>query len=53
MPEQAQGIPGIPDLTHPTELLQFGTHILKGSLLLVLIVIALGIAIALLNFSAS
>ncbi|KOP25019.1 hypothetical protein AMR41_16460 [Hapalosiphon sp. MRB220] len=51
MPEQAQGIPGIPDLTHPTELLQFGTHILKGSLLLVFIVIALGIAIALLNFS--
>ncbi|MFQ4142434.1 hypothetical protein [Chlorogloeopsis sp. ULAP02] len=51
MSEPAQGIPGIPDLTHPTELLQFGTHTLKASLLLVFLVIALGVAIALINFS--
>ncbi|RUR76271.1 hypothetical protein ACF3DV_22160 [Chlorogloeopsis fritschii PCC 9212] len=51
MSEPAQGIPGIPDLTHPTELLQFGTHALKASLLLVFLVIALGVAIALINFS--
>lgn len=51
MSEPAQGIPGIPDLTHPTELFQFGTHALKASLLLVFVVVALGIAIAVLNFS--
>ncbi|NDJ22358.1 hypothetical protein GS682_12080 [Nostoc sp. B(2019)] len=47
----AQGIPGLPDLTHPTELVQFGTQVLKGSLLLVFLVIALGVAIALFSFS--
>ncbi|MBD2777166.1 hypothetical protein [Iningainema tapete] len=51
MSESAQGIPGIPDLTHPAELLQFGNQILKASLLIVLLVIALGVVIALLNFS--
>lgn len=47
----AQGIPGLPDLTHPTELVQFGTQVLKGSLLLVFLVVALGVAIALISFS--
>ncbi|ARV57504.1 hypothetical protein BZZ01_01635 [Nostocales cyanobacterium HT-58-2] len=51
MPESSQGIPGLPDLTHPTELIQFGTHLLKASLLLVFLVVALGIAIALLSFA--
>ncbi|MBW4625188.1 MAG: hypothetical protein KME49_06705 [Brasilonema octagenarum HA4186-MV1] len=51
MSESAQGIPGLPDLTHPSELMQFGTHLLKGSLLLVFLVFALGIAIALLSFA--
>ncbi|NMG07030.1 hypothetical protein [Brasilonema sp. UFV-L1] len=51
MSESAQGIPGLPDLTHPTELIQFGTHLLKASLLLVFLVLALGIAIALLSFA--
>ncbi|PMB18218.1 hypothetical protein [Fischerella thermalis] len=51
MPESAKGIPGIPDLTHPTELVQFGTDVLKASLLLVFVIVALGIAIALVNFS--
>ncbi|KYC41361.1 hypothetical protein WA1_21905 [Scytonema hofmannii PCC 7110] len=48
--ESAKGIPGLPDLTHPTELIQFGNHLLKASLLLVFLAIALGIAIALLSF---
>jgi hypothetical protein len=47
----AQGIPGLPDLTHPDELLKFGHQFLKGSLLLVFLVIALGVAIALISFS--
>ncbi|BAY11678.1 hypothetical protein [Calothrix sp. NIES-2098] len=51
MNSSAQGIPGLPDLTHPHELLQFGSQILKGSLLIVFLVIALGIAIALVSFS--
>jgi hypothetical protein len=51
MNSSAQGIPGLPDLTHPQELLQFGTQALKGSLLIVFLVIALGIAIALVSFS--
>lgn len=49
--QSSQGIPGLPDLTHPTELSQFGTQVLKASLLLVFLVGALGIAIALLSFS--
>ncbi|MBW4616110.1 MAG: hypothetical protein KME21_23105 [Desmonostoc vinosum HA7617-LM4] len=51
MSDTAQGIPGVPDLTHPTELLQFGDQVLKGSLLLVFLVLALGVAIALISFS--
>ncbi|MGF2040313.1 MAG: hypothetical protein RMZ43_034280 [Nostoc sp. CmiVER01] len=51
MSSSAQGIPGLPDLTHPIELVQFGTQALKASLLLVFLVVALGIAIALISFS--
>jgi hypothetical protein len=51
MNSSAQGIPGLPDLTHPQELVHFGTQALKGSLLIVFLVIALGIAIALISFS--
>ncbi|MEA5616996.1 hypothetical protein VB711_03940 [Cronbergia sp. UHCC 0137] len=47
----AQGIPGLPDLTHPQELVQFGTQALQISLLFVVLVMALGIAIALVSFS--
>lgn len=47
----AQAIPGLPDLTHPNELVQFGTQALKASLLLVFLVIGLGVAIALVSFS--
>ncbi|MEH2435852.1 MAG: hypothetical protein V7K25_16645 [Nostoc sp.] len=51
MSSVAQGIPGLPDLTHPIELVQFGTQALKASLLLVFLVVALGVAIALISFS--
>ncbi|MEA5505635.1 hypothetical protein VB735_21485 [Halotia wernerae UHCC 0503] len=46
-----QGVPGLPDLTHPTELIQFGTEVLKASLLLIFLIIALGVAIALISFA--
>ena len=51
MSSSAQGIPGLPDLTHPIELVQFGTQTLKASLLLVFLIVALGVAIALISFS--
>jgi hypothetical protein len=51
MSSTSQGIPGLPDLTHPTELLQFGTQAVQAALLFVFLVIALGVAIALINFS--
>ncbi|NES87214.1 MAG: hypothetical protein F6K10_41130, partial [Moorea sp. SIO2B7] len=47
----AQGIPGLPDLTHPNELIQFGKELLTSFLTLTLIVAALGIIIALISFS--
>jgi hypothetical protein len=51
MSVDAKGIPGLPDLTHPQELLQFGTQLLQSSLLLFFLIIALGVAIALISFS--
>ncbi|WP_341530737.1 hypothetical protein WKK05_16590 [Nostoc sp. UHCC 0302] len=51
MSSSTQGLPGLPDLTHPTELVEFGSQVLKGSLLLVFLVVALGVAIALMSFS--
>ncbi|MFM7405219.1 MAG: hypothetical protein ACKO3K_00745 [Cuspidothrix sp.] len=51
MSVDAKGIPGLPDLTHPQELVQFGTQLLQGSLLLVFLILALGVAIALISFS--
>lgn len=47
----AQGIPNLPDLTHPNELIEFGNQILKLSFKLGLLVGALGIAIALMSFA--
>ncbi|MEB3829425.1 hypothetical protein [Phormidium sp. CCY1219] len=46
-----QGIPGLPDLTHPNELIEFGGQVLKISVTLVMLVVGLGIAIAVLNWS--
>ncbi len=51
MSESAQGVPGLPDLTHPGELIQFGNGVIQSSLLLILLVLALGFAIALVSFS--
>ncbi|BAY18962.1 hypothetical protein NIES21_48210 [Anabaenopsis circularis NIES-21] len=51
MSSSNQGIPGLPDLTHPIELIQFGNQLLKASILLVFLVIALGVAIALISFA--
>ncbi|AFZ55819.1 hypothetical protein H6G54_26885 [Anabaena cylindrica FACHB-243] len=51
MSPSAQGIPGLPDLTHPHELVQFGTQVFQGSLLLIFLIVALGVAIALISFS--
>jgi hypothetical protein len=48
MYELAQGIPNLPDLTHPNELIEFGTQILKVSQKLAILAIVLGIALALL-----
>jgi hypothetical protein len=47
----AQGIPGLPDLTHPAELMKFGGQLLGMFPTLIFIVGGLGIAIALLSFS--
>jgi len=46
-----QGIPNLPDLTHPNELIKFGEQTVKYSLLLTILVIVLGIVIAIFNFS--
>ncbi|MFW6358413.1 MAG: hypothetical protein ACOC0N_04255 [Chroococcales cyanobacterium] len=44
--QRTQGIPSLPDLTHPHELLQFGEQLLSLFLTLALLVGALGIIIA-------
>jgi hypothetical protein len=46
-----QGIPSLPDLTHPQELIRFGTELLDSFITLAFLVAALGIAIALVGFS--
>lgn len=51
MNPQSQGIPALPDLTHPQELLQFGERLLIVFLIFVILAGLLGVAIALLNFS--
>lgn len=49
--EAAQGIPGLPDLTQPTQLIEFGSRVLRVFFLIAGIVGFLGIVLALLNFS--
>lgn len=46
-----QGIPNLPDLTHPHELLEFGSQIMKISLSLAIFMAFLGLVIAVMNFS--
>ncbi|WP_228061458.1 hypothetical protein [[Phormidium] sp. LEGE 05292] len=47
----AQGIPQLPDLTQPSQIMQFGSEILRLFLILIGLVGVLGMAIALLSFS--
>ncbi|GGA05081.1 hypothetical protein [Okeania sp. KiyG1] len=49
--QSTQGIPNIPDITHPQELIEFGNQILKVSLILIILIGFLGIGIAILNSS--
>jgi hypothetical protein len=46
-----QGIPNLPDLTHPNELMEFGSEIIKISLNLGIFMAFLGLVIAVINFS--
>jgi hypothetical protein len=45
MPEDSQGIPNLPDLTHPEELINFGTQIFNHFLTITLILIAFGLVL--------
>ncbi|MGD1714825.1 hypothetical protein [Dapis sp. BLCC M172] len=47
----SQGIPNIPDITHPQELIELGNQILKASIILIILTGCLGIGIAIINFS--
>lgn len=49
--QTAQGIPNLPDLTHPQELVRFGSQLLTVVLILAVLLGLLGVTIALLNFS--
>lgn len=51
MVDLAQGIPGLPDLTQPTQLIEFGKQLLRTFLILTGLIAGLGIAIACLSFS--
>jgi hypothetical protein len=46
-----EGIPSLPDLTHPNELIDFGGQLIYFSLIIFLIIGILGIIIAVINFS--
>jgi len=50
MPD-SKGIPSLPDLTHPSELIQFGSQLISTFLTLALLVGLLGVIIALLSFA--
>ncbi|MGL5083888.1 MAG: hypothetical protein ACRC8A_20585 [Microcoleaceae cyanobacterium] len=45
------GIPNIPDLTHPNELVEFGSQIIQFSFKLGIFAIAFGVVLALINWS--
>ncbi|MDY7007570.1 MAG: hypothetical protein SWX82_27465 [Cyanobacteriota bacterium] len=49
--QSTQGIPNIPDITHPQELIEFGNQILKVSLILIILIGFLGVGIAIINSS--
>ncbi|MBZ8181726.1 hypothetical protein [Oscillatoria salina] len=49
--QNARGIPGLPDLTHPDELINFGIQLLKLFGVVAILICVLGVAIALMSFS--
>ncbi len=51
MDPTVQGIPALPDLTHPHELMQFGDRILNLSLSLGIFLVVFGLAIALIKWT--
>jgi hypothetical protein len=51
MENSPQGIPALPDLTHPNELIEFGSKLLNSFVTIALLVIALGIILALISFT--
>lgn len=51
MGESSQGIPNLPDLTHPNELMGFGMAAVRVSVILAVLVIALGVILLLLRWS--
>ncbi len=48
-----QGIPNLPDLTHPDKLMNFGSQIVQFSFQLALLIVAFGVVIALITWSNS
>ncbi|EAW38341.1 hypothetical protein [Lyngbya sp. PCC 8106] len=48
-----QGIPNLPDLTHPNELINFGSQIVQFSWKLALLVLAFGLVMAVITWSNS
>lgn len=51
MDQYSQGVPGLPDLTHPNELIEFGSKLISISQQFALLIGVLGIALALFSFS--
>ncbi|NET41071.1 hypothetical protein [Okeania sp. SIO2B3] len=49
--QSTQGIPNIPDITHPQELIEFGNQILKVSLTLIILIGFFGLCIAIITFT--
>lgn len=51
MLDAAQGIPGLPDITQPTQLIEMGTRLFRFAFFIAGIVALFGIVLAFLNFS--
>lgn len=51
MYDNTRGIPNLPDLTHPQDFMAFGGQLFQVALILGLFIVALGIVIAIVNFS--
>ncbi|MBD2103657.1 hypothetical protein [Leptolyngbya sp. FACHB-261] len=47
----SQGIPGLPDLTHPQTLMRLGSQVLSSFLTLTMLALALGLVVALLSLA--